>query len=40
MLDASLRYNAARSSMILPSEDLFEAVAAHMQKRKGTFKGA
>jgi len=40
ILDACLRYNAARSSMILPSEDLLEAMAAHMHKRKGTFKGA
>jgi enoyl-CoA hydratase len=39
-LEESLRYNAARSCMILPSEDLLEAVSAYMQKRKGTFKGA
>ncbi len=39
-LERSLHYNAARSSMILPSEDLFEAIGAHMQKRKGNFKGA
>lgn len=39
-LERSLHYNAARSSMILPSEDLFEAISAHMQKRKGNFKGA
>ena len=38
-LEQSLRYNAARSSMILPSEDLFEAMSAFTQKRKGTFKG-
>ena len=38
-LEQSLQYNAARSSMILPSEDLFEAMTAFMQKRKGTFKG-
>ncbi len=38
-LQQSLQYNAARSSMILPSEDLFEAMTAFMQKRKGTFKG-
>lgn len=39
-LKLSLHYNAARSSMILPSEDLFEAMSAKMQKRKGNFKGA
>ena len=39
-LDESLKYNAARSSMIVPSEDLLEAVSAYMQKRKGKFKGA
>jgi len=39
-LDESLRYNAARSSMVLPSEDLFEAISAYLQKRPGTFKGA
>ena len=39
-LEASLRYNAARSSMILPSEDLFEALSAFLEKRKATFKGA
>jgi enoyl-CoA hydratase len=39
-LEESLDYNAARSTMIVPSEDLMEAFAAHMQKRKGEFKGA
>ena len=39
-LEESLHYNAARSSMIIPSEDLFEAVSAYLQKRKGNFKGA
>jgi enoyl-CoA hydratase len=39
-LKRSLHYNAARSSMILPSEDMFEAMSAKMQKRKGNFKGA
>jgi enoyl-CoA hydratase len=39
-LQESLEYNAARSSMIVPSQDLMEAVAAFVQKRKGTFKGA
>lgn len=38
-MDESLAYNAARSSMILPSEDLMEAVSAYLQKRKGDFKG-
>ncbi|MFH1627704.1 MAG: enoyl-CoA hydratase-related protein [Pseudomonadota bacterium] len=39
-LEESLEYNAARSSMIVPSEDLLEAVSAYIQKRKGEFKGA
>jgi enoyl-CoA hydratase len=39
-MDRSLEYNAARSSMIAPSEDLFEAISAYMQKRKGEFKGS
>ena len=39
-LAESLHYNAARSSMIIPSQDLFEAISAYMQKRKGNFKGA
>jgi Delta3,5-Delta2,4-dienoyl-CoA isomerase len=39
-LDQSLEYTAARSCMILPSEDLFEAVASYLQNRKGEFKGA
>jgi Delta3,5-Delta2,4-dienoyl-CoA isomerase len=39
-IDQALDFNAARSSMIMPSEDIFEAFAAYMQKRKGTFKGA
>jgi enoyl-CoA hydratase len=38
-LERSLHYNAARSSMILPSEDMFEAMGAYLQKRKGNFKG-
>jgi len=33
-------YNGARSSMIMPSEDLFEAMSAYLQKRQGAFKGA
>jgi len=39
-LAESLEYNAARSSMIFPSEDFFEAIGAFMEKRKGEFKGA
>jgi enoyl-CoA hydratase len=39
-IDRALDFNAARSSMIMPSEDIFEAFAAYMQKRKGNFKGA
>ena len=39
-LSESLEYNAARSSMIVPSEDLLEAVSAYIEKRKGEFKGA
>jgi enoyl-CoA hydratase len=39
-LEESLAYNAARSSMVIPSQDLMEAVAAYTQKRKGQFKGA
>jgi enoyl-CoA hydratase len=39
-LDESLEYNAARSAMIIPSEDIAEAVSAYMAKRQGNFKGA
>jgi len=39
-LNQSLDYNAARSCMIVPSDDLFEAITAYTQKRKGEFKGA
>ncbi len=39
-LAESLEYNAARSSMIVPSEDLSEAINAYLEKRKGKFKGA
>jgi enoyl-CoA hydratase len=39
-LDQSLEYNAVRSSMIMPSEDLSEAISAYMEKRKGELKGA
>jgi len=36
----ALDYTAARSGMIMPSEDIFEAFSAYMQKREGSFKGA
>ena len=39
-VDQALDYNAARSSMIMPSEDIAEAFAAYVQKRQGKFKGA
>lgn len=39
-LQEALDYTAARSSMILPSEDLFEAISAYVEKRKGSYKGA
>jgi len=39
-LSKSLDYNAARSSMIVPSGDLAEAFSAYVEKRKGEFKGA
>ncbi len=39
-LEESLEYNAARSAMIVPSEDLKEAISAYIEKRKGNFKGA
>ena len=39
-LEESLKYNAARSAMILPSEDMMEAIAAYLEKRQGKFKGA
>ena len=39
-LEESLEYNAARSSMVVPSEDMGEAVSAYLGKRKGSFKGA
>ncbi|MEW5722649.1 MAG: enoyl-CoA hydratase-related protein [Thermodesulfobacteriota bacterium] len=38
-LRESLEYNAARSSMIVPSEDLNEAFAAFLEKRPGNYKG-
>lgn len=39
-LGRSLDFTAARSSMILPSEDLQEAITSYVEKRKGEFKGA
>lgn len=39
-LEESLDYNAARSSMIVPSEDLNEAISSFLEKRPGNFKGA
>lgn len=39
-MDQALDHNAARSSMIMPSEDMVEAISAYMQKREGNFKGA
>lgn len=38
-LERSLMYNAARSAMIIPSEDLGEAISAFFQKRTGEYKG-
>lgn len=38
--ERALDYNAAKSSMILPSEDLMEAMSAYLQKRDALFKGA
>lgn len=38
-LDKAQDYTAARSAMIMPSNDLMEAMTAFLQKRKGEFKG-
>lgn len=40
LISQSLEYNAARSAMIMPSDDLYEAFAAYTQKREGHFKGS
>lgn len=39
-LDQALEYNAARSCMIVPSEDMSEAISSFLEKRTGKFKGA
>ncbi len=39
-IEESLAFNAAKSSMIVPSEDIGEAVSSYFQKRQGVFKGA
>lgn len=39
-IDLAQDYTAARSSMIMPSEDIFEAFSSYIEKRQGKFKGA
>jgi enoyl-CoA hydratase len=38
-IDAGLQYVAQKNSAALPSEDLFEAVTAFMEKRAPVFRG-
>jgi enoyl-CoA hydratase len=38
-IEAGLQYVAQKNSAALPSEDLFEALTAFMEKRKSVFKG-
>lgn len=38
-IEDSLEYVAVRNQVLLPSEDLMEAVQSFMEKRKGNYKG-